>query len=40
MASANASNFVMVFQFRPVPEIPSAFSIRAIGSWYFPTPLR
>src|SRR5882762_11637813 len=38
--SAISSSFVTVFQFRPVPEIPKAFSIRAMGSCDFPTPLR
>ncbi len=38
--SAISNSFVTVFQFLPVPEIPSAFSNRAMGSCDFPTPFR
>jgi hypothetical protein len=39
-ASASSSSFLTVFQFRPVPDVPSAFWIRSMGSLDFPTPLR
>lgn len=38
--SAISSSFVTVFQFRPVPGVPSALSIFPMGSWDLPTPLR